>query len=250
MIDFHSHILPCIDDGSQSVEMSLDMLSDSFAQGVSTVVATPHCYLTREADVEQFLLRREASYNALVKAMKKDSRKFPEIRLGCELKVMDEIPQMSALKPLCIENTDYVLVEMPYRRWNVNHYDFLYAMLLRGMQPVMAHIERFKEYKKDFFNLFSLELLYQVNADSFICRPFKKFIPFLFERGAVQVIGSDMHNTTARASHMKPAREAIISGYGRERWEMLMSNAHNILNNRQVSRQAFPHMGFWETMKL
>lgn len=250
MIDFHSHVLPRIDDGSKSIEMSLDMLAYSFEQGVNTVVATPHCHLTCEADVEKFLINREASYNTLVNAMKKDSRKFPDIRLGCELRVMDDIPQMNELKPLCIENTDYVLVEMPYKNWTYNHYDFLYAMLLKGMHPIMAHIERFREYKKEFVNLFSLDLLYQVNADSFISRPFKKFIPTLFENGAVQVIGSDMHNTTSRISRMKSAKEAIISGYGNNRWEMLMQNAHDILDNKKVTRQAFAHMSFWDTIKL
>ena len=62
MIDFHSHILPQIDDGAQNIKMSLDMLSESYRQGVRTVVATPHCYIANEYDIDIFLERREKSY--------------------------------------------------------------------------------------------------------------------------------------------------------------------------------------------
>lgn len=250
MIDFHSHILPCIDDGSSSIEMGLEMLADSYAQGITTVVATPHCYLTSEENIIPFLKKRENSYNALMKAIKEDDRTFPTIKLGCELRVMDDIPNMNALKELCIEGTDYVLTEMPYKKWTMNHYDFLYAMLLKGMQPIMAHIERFKCFKKEFYNLFSLDLLYQVNADSFLDLPFKRFIPYLFEMGAVQLIGSDMHNITSRASRMKKASEAIISGYGKERLTYLTDNAKLILENKSIEKQIYPKMSFFEIMKL
>lgn len=64
MIDFHSHILPGIDDGSASVEESLKLLEMLAEQGVKTVVATPHFYPDRTS-VSDFLRRRDAAYQRL-----------------------------------------------------------------------------------------------------------------------------------------------------------------------------------------
>ena len=250
MIDFHSHILPGIDDGAPSVKMSLNMLSESYNQGVRTMVATPHCYINKEVQLESYNAARLKSLKILKDGMEKVPGNYPEIKLGCELRVMDEITDAEALKPLCIENTNYILVEMPYKKWSMNHYDFLYALLLKGMRPVMAHIERFREHKNEFGNLFSLDLLYQVNADAFISGGMKRFVPYLFEHGAAQVIGSDMHNVTSRTSHMKDAQRAIISGYGEDRWNYMQNNAESILENKQVMPVSFPKMGFLEKLKL
>ena len=54
MIDFHSHILPGIDDGSKNTQMSLAMIEEEKKQGVHTIVATPHFYADEDS-VERFL---------------------------------------------------------------------------------------------------------------------------------------------------------------------------------------------------
>ena len=250
MIDFHSHILPCIDDGASSVEMSLDMLSDSYKQGITTVVATPHCYLMKDSNIKAFLYKRQESYDNLIKAIESDDRDFPKIKLGCELRIMKEINDMSTLKDLCIEGTDYILVEMPFKDWDVNYYDFLYEMILRGMKPIMAHIDRFWDHRKEFYNLYQLDLIYQVNAESIVKSPYKRYIPKLFEDGAFHIMGSDMHNMTTRPSLMKKAADAIIRVYGADRLDYLMKNAENILENKNVIGKKFPKMGFFDIMKI
>ena len=67
MIDFHTHVLPNIDDGSRSMDMSLAMLAEEYAQGVTEVVATPHFY-AQDMSMEDFLERRDS---ALAKVKKK-----------------------------------------------------------------------------------------------------------------------------------------------------------------------------------
>ena len=80
-IDFHSHILPAIDDGSDSVGKSLHMCSMCAAQGVDIVVSTPHFYATRDR-VEDFLERREYAYQSLCT---ENREKKMELRLGAEV---------------------------------------------------------------------------------------------------------------------------------------------------------------------
>ena len=164
MIDFHSHVLPNIDDGAHNIEMSIEMLRESKRQNVKTVVATPHCYITDEDKLEHYIKKREEKFLELKKAMEETGEELPEIKLGCEVRMMKEIEDIELLRPLCIENTDYILIEMPSGKWNVNDYDALYRISLKGMKPIMAHIERFWDQKDEFYNLYSLELLYQINA--------------------------------------------------------------------------------------
>lgn len=250
MIDFHSHVLPGIDDGAKDIDTSLRMLLESFKQGVRVVVATPHCHLVGENSVENFLKNRKESYDKLIEAIEKDGRQFPEIIMGCELRVANEYPENQDLKKLCIENTNYIMVEMPYEKWNAGNYDFIYGLILRGMRPIVAHMERYFSQRDDFHNLYSLDLLYQVNAQSFVNSPAKRKIPKLFEEGAIHIIGSDMHDMENRPSYMEKAANKITKAYGEYRLKYLMKNAERVLNNENVDTMCFGKLGFWDLMKL
>ena len=70
MIDMHTHVLPHIDDGSKSTDMSLDMLKESYRQGVSTLVATPHFYIKND-NIESFIEKRDNAYKRLMEKNKK-----------------------------------------------------------------------------------------------------------------------------------------------------------------------------------
>ena len=68
LIDFHSHILPCVDDGSKDVAMSLQMLRQQWQQGVGHVVLTPHFYPEHDSP-EHFLSARAEAFRSLQEAM-------------------------------------------------------------------------------------------------------------------------------------------------------------------------------------
>lgn len=250
MIDFHSHVLPMIDDGAHDIEMSLEMLRESKRQNVNTVVATPHCYITDEKKLEHYIQKREKSFTELKNAIEESGEDLPQIKLGCEVRMMKEIENVELLRPLCIENTDYILIEMPSGKWNINDYDALYRILLKGMKPVMAHIERFWDQKDEYDNLYSLDLLYQINAEALLRRPYKSIVPKLFEAGAVQVMGSDMHNMEGRKTRMSEAAQKIIQIYGADRIEYMMDNARKVLNNEKVERKSFEKLSFFEKLKI
>ena len=65
MVDFHSHVLPAVDDGSRDVAESIALLTDLAKQGVKTVVATPHFYANRHS-VNRFLEKRQTAYEKLI----------------------------------------------------------------------------------------------------------------------------------------------------------------------------------------
>ena len=116
MIDIHSHILPEIDDGSKNVHMSLEMLKESYNQGVDTVVATPHFYI-KENTIDVFLEKRNNAYNKLMDFVK-GQENIPDIYLGAEVYFFNGISKMENIEKLTINNSKYLLLEMPFNKWN------------------------------------------------------------------------------------------------------------------------------------
>ena len=86
MVDFHCHILPKMDDGSDSINTSLAMLRAEHTQGVNRVVLTPHFYCEEES-IEAFLQRRKKAFSALQTAISDQphTNDIPELCLGAEV---------------------------------------------------------------------------------------------------------------------------------------------------------------------
>ena len=111
MIDMHSHCLPFVDDGADSVETSLAMLEDAKSKGADIVVATPHCVL-RKQDMETFLQIRNESYNTICEIVNRDTQRYPKLLTGAEVFLGSDISEFEGLKKLCYEGTDYILLEL------------------------------------------------------------------------------------------------------------------------------------------
>ena len=123
MVDFHTHILPGIDDGSPDTDTSLKMLESLYQQGVDKVVLTPHFYITRD-NMKNFLRRRTQAAQALISAAK-NRENLPKAVIGAEVLLFPEISGMDNLDKLCIEGTNYMLIEMPFAKWSNVTYDSL-----------------------------------------------------------------------------------------------------------------------------
>jgi len=233
MIDFHSHILPKIDDGSQSVEQSIQMLQMSKEQGISTIVATPHFYIKRNS-VEQFLEMREKSFNSLNEHIPKNEG-LPDILFGAEVKFFNGIGNFEQLKNLCVNNTKYMLLEMPFEPWSKRVLREVENIISnRNIIPVIAHIERYIGFQKDakaLQELIAMDLLVQMNGE-FINNIFsrKKAVNFL-DNNIVQLIGSDCHNTTSRKPNLGKAYEIIRKKCGNNMVDKIIQCGKMVLYN-------------------
>ena len=141
MIDFHCHILPKMDDGSDSINTSLAMLREEHTQGVNRVVLTPHFYCEEES-IEAFLQRRKKAFSALQTAISDQPHTddIPELCLGAEVAMSSALAQMD-LQPLCISGTNVLLLELPYyRRFRLKDVETIINR--NDIQVVFAHIER------------------------------------------------------------------------------------------------------------
>lgn len=228
MIDWHSHILPAVDDGSQSVEESIEMLDMLTEQGVSHVIATPH-FLANQESVEAFLQRRRASYDALMQAVRKN---HPTVLCGAEVKYYFGISKMENLKDLTIEGTNILLLEMPMIKWTEYTVKELTELAgTRGLTVILAHVERYLSLQErgTFEKLRENGLLMQTNASFYTGFFNRQKALRLLDAGIVQFIGSDCHNLTSRAPNLTPAYEFIEKKLGEHFLSQMNEFGHRAL---------------------
>lgn len=236
MIDFHSHFLPSVDDGARDIDMSLEMLRLSRAGGVSRLVSTSHCYAYSSEDIEDFLKRRNEAYAALKAGAAQKGTELPEIRLGSEVHLTCDISEMRSVRKLCIEGTDYILLEMPAAQWSDGIIDCVYKLSLKGITPIIAHMERNLSQMPELLNqLYSLDILIQINAESFAIGALRKYIDSLMKNSLIHIVGTDMHNISRRGPNMDIAKKHIAKRYGSECWEYLQDNARRVLDENALS---------------
>lgn len=213
MVDFHSHILPGIDDGSQSVEQSLEMLSESWKQGVDIIFATPHFYADQE-DPASFIERRNEAYRQLREAIDTSTVKYPEIRLGAEVLYFPGISGAGEVKKLFMGDLKCILIEPPMMQWSDSMLDEIEETGRNlGCIPVIAHIDRYMRMLSDrklIDRVKDRRLLVQVNASFFIHNDTVDYSIELMNKGKIHFIGSDCHNTTSRAPNLGTAAESIF----------------------------------------
>ena len=212
--DFHSHVLPSVDDGSKSLEESLRMLAMSKAQGVRRIVATPHFYPDVHTP-ERFLEKRSAGVEALVSAIKEnDSYKeaYPELYLGAEVAYFSGISRCDWMKEMCLCGSRILLVEMPFERWSEKMLEEIFEMKTAlEIIPVVAHLDRYFPYQpKEFIDeMISQEILIQCNAESFLSGKTRKRVLKMLDEGEIDFIGSDCHGDTRRAPNTGDAYQVI-----------------------------------------
>ncbi len=197
MIDWHSHILPCIDDGSKSVEESLEMLKIEKHQGVDTVIATPH-FFANDNSVEEFLQKRKESLDMLNRA---NDGALPEILCGAEVKYYQGISKMEGLNSLTIGDTELLLLEMSMMKWTEYTVSELVQLAGSGnFKIILAHIERYLNLQsRDVWQrLYESGILMQVNASFFTGFSSRRKAINLLKSGSIDAIGSDCHNCTSR----------------------------------------------------
>lgn len=232
MLDFHSHFLPKMDDGSKSTEMSMEMLRASKAQGVDVIVSTSHFYGYNEAP-DRFLKRREHAYQKLSPLL---SDSEPKVVLGAEILYYPGISQSDDIASLAIEGTDLLLIEMPFIPWSEKVFDELITLQYSTrLQIVLAHVERYKGMqKKDIYNrLFDQPFLFQCNAEAFGSFSTRRLALSLMNEGLLHFIGTDCHNIESRPPNMDDARRVIEKKLSPAAWQMFSNECEERFRQHQ-----------------
>lgn len=231
MIDFHSHILPEIDDGAQSIEESIAMLKMLKEQGVNTVALTPH-YIAMDESPAEFLERREKSFEILKAEIEKSGEDLPQLLLGAEVYFFPGVCKIEELPKLKLQNTDFILLEMPMAPWS----DYIVRELTDLMnysdiRIVIAHIERAMGYQKKgtLEKLLDSGVLLQSNASFFNMRKTRRKALKMFKNGEIHFLGSDCHSTAHRPPRIKDAVDVIIDKFSLKAVDEFFEYQHELL---------------------
>ena len=214
MVDYHTHILPGMDDGSKTCEDSIRMLAALHRQGVDTVCLTPH-FNGKAESPENFLRRRREAYARLTEKLPQD---MPRLRLGAEVKYYRGVSCMQQLPQLRLEGTNILLLEMSFSPWSNGTVNEVLKMQNSGGFTVMlAHVERYTASTKNreiLSRLSGLPVTAQLNAEYFINLKRRD------KNGPLQlgfrrfVLGSDAHSLGRRIPNMADGRAAVESRFG------------------------------------
>ena len=215
MIDFHSHILPLIDDGSGSIEESIALLQKMSEQGIELACATPH-FDALKMSLDVFLENRLHSYHSLLAAI--DEMKLPKILLGAEVAYFDGISSASGIRELCIGATNVLLVEMPMSKWSKNTVREILELASSDFTVVIAHIERCITYqhRSKISELLAAGVIMQANTSFFINPKTRKKALKLLLGGVIRLLGTDCHNMKVRPPRVLEALSVISDNLGDE----------------------------------
>ena len=223
VVDFHSHILPEIDDGSASVEESIAMLQMEYEQGIKHVIATPHFYARRD-NLEQFMERRARSEQMLRKELARHIG-LPELIVGAEVHFFTGISNSKAISNLVIDSTKCILIEMPYPPWTKEMYHELEQIHSKqGLVPIIAHVDRYISRFRTFGipqKLAELPVLVQANAEFFLDRHTSSMALRMLREDRIHLLGSDCHNLKSRKPNLEAALNLIRKRLGEDALERI-----------------------------
>ena len=240
MIDFHSHVLPHIDDGAKETAISIQMLEESKRQGVTTVICTPH-YYGKKRSPQHFIEKRDACYRQLLPSIPDGM----ELRLGAEVYFSeDSVVSNHELSLLALENTRYVMLELPFTpKFSPRLFERIEEFIRETDSiPLIAHVDRYPAVLKKpsiVTRLIEMGCLIQINAEAFVTPRIKNLAKALFEKGMVHAVGSDMHNMAERKPNMAQFL-AYLNSQPKHLQEALENSEAAILNGETVNAVGKP----------
>jgi protein-tyrosine phosphatase len=231
MVDFHSHILPKIDDGSDSLETSIAMLRMEAEQGIRYVIATPHFY-PRHDTPAHFLRCREHASLILQEEMSRHTG-LPEVITGAEVHYFRGISDSEFLPQLTIAGKKCILIEMPPLPWDIAMLRELESIYTRwNILPVIAHIDRYVlplRSRALLKQLAQLPVLVQSNASFFLDRATSGLAMRMLRTEQIHLLGSDCHNMKDRMPNLGDAVGKITKKMGADPIVHIRETAYQLL---------------------
>lgn len=199
MIDFHAHILPNIDDGSASMEESINLIKEAEQAGFTGIISTSHFLQNYYESDEEERRRILAELANQVKVADAEAE-IPKLYLGSEIYISTDIVELlKEGKASTINETNYVLFELPMNSKPLFVKEVVYKLIENGYNPIIAHPERYSYVKENIEfvrELKNMGALFQSNYGSVIGMygsSAKKTLKKLLKEDLITFLGSDVH---------------------------------------------------------
>ena len=252
MIDFHSHILPGVDDGSASIEETMQLIKEARKVGFTKIISTSHYveeqYEYNEATRKQFL----EILNAGVKSLGEDVKLY----LGSEIYASYDIVELlKEAKASSINNSRYVLFELPMQNELPNFKNIIYQLLANNYIPIIAHPERYSYVKENpnwLIEFIELGVLFQANYGSIIGiygKQAQKTVKQLLKNNMIHFLGSDVHRPKTIYTKIPEIMEELEKVIDAEQIKKLSEiNPSLVLENKviYVDKPIKIKKSFWE----
>ncbi|MEI6602350.1 MAG: CpsB/CapC family capsule biosynthesis tyrosine phosphatase [Clostridia bacterium] len=252
MVDVHSHILPNIDDGATSIAESIGIIESALLGGVTDIICTPH-YSPELQDFESIINLRNHTFELLNRAIT-DQHILMKLHKGMEVSFSPAlIPMIDSfrssnelhkVRSLCLAESQYMLLEFSQLTFPIWATSAIYELQLRGITPVIAHIERNSwvlREKNEMLSWAEKGVVFQMNAsclDYSMKDGSKKTVEFLLNNPFKIVVGSDAHDLMRRGmdSMNRVFLASNTNQFGKKsvKHEMWIENGFNILRNHDI----------------
>lgn len=234
MIDIHSHLIYGVDDGSETIETSLDILDNLSKNGVTDIILTPH-YIT-ETNYVSSKLNNIKKLMELKREVKKEGINI-NLYLGNEIYIDENILKLIKNNKMCtLNNTEYLLIELPMSGNYPDYKDIISNLLSIGFKVVLAHPERYVSFQKDYnkvLELVNMGVLLQCNIDSILGyygNNAKKLIKLILKDKLVTFVGTDIHSKKNDYSYIEKAKNKFKKYMTDEEIEnIFVNNAKKII---------------------
>lgn len=237
-VDIHCHILPGVDDGSQTPEETKAMLQKAWDEGIQIMVATPHYHKQRgKNDIE--LIKKQL---LLTRKLAKEVHPKMQICLGMEIYYGEDVPELlKEGRVVSIRKSRYILVEFSPGDEFQYILNAVRKLQMSGHTVIIAHIERYNCLRKDISNVEYLREMgayLQVNTGSITGsygRSVKKFLREVLKAHLVQLVGTDAHGSERRTPKMQEAYKEVVKRCGEEYADQIFGqNAKKVLRNEEI----------------
>lgn len=238
MIDFHSHIIPEIDDGSRSIEETMLLLKEARKAGFTKIISTSH-YVQGQYEFDE---ESRKQFLELIKMGADNLGINMEIDLGSEIYASYDIVELlKTHKASTINNTNYVLFELPMKEEIPNLKNIIYNLLGNGYKPIIAHPERYQYVKENpnwLIEYIEIGVMFQANYGSVIGlygKEAQRTVKQLLKNKMIHFLGSDIHRAETIYAKMPEILQELRKIVERDQFKKLTKiNAELVLDNKEV----------------
>jgi protein-tyrosine phosphatase len=256
MIDFHNHVLPNVDDGAKTLDISIKMLKKAFNQGITEVVNTVHFQHPKVEGKNISYDFIKKSKNSLELELRK--RNIPiKIHIGAEVFYQPNLLEIKDNPLVNFNKGKYMLIEFNPQIIPENHVDNLFKLKLSGITPIIAHPERYRLVHNN-FNIINdwlnLGCLIQVSAGSILGsmgKILKKTASKIISSNSCHILGSDAHNHQNRNFMLKEAFEKVEKMIGSRARKLVLDNPRAIINGKIIKpgeQKVLKKSTFWDRL--
>jgi len=209
--DVHSHFIPGIDDGAKTIEDSLELIGAMEKMGYTKVITTPHIMSDYYRNTPEIIL---GGLDLVRNALAKSGNKM-QIEAAAEYYIDFDFQEKIKEKKLLTFGDNYVLFEMPFIGEPQILNTVIFDMQMAGYKPVLAHVERYQFWHKDYEKIQSMKdkgVLLQLNINSlsgYYSPQVRKLAEKMIDENMFDVLGSDCHHS----GHIELMQKAITMPY-------------------------------------